>query len=85
MIVKIDIVKAAKVLAKHSIESYYISLNKDKTEQEIIDIIYLTNESIGEDGVKTKTLIDFKPGIKQEAERLYNTYFNLLKDSKNYN
>lgn len=44
MIVKLDIVKAAKVLAKNAIESYYVNLNKDKSPEEIEKLIYITND-----------------------------------------
>jgi glutaredoxin len=44
MIVKINIVKAAKVLTQKAIEHYYVDLNKNKSKEEIEDIIYIVKE-----------------------------------------
>jgi len=85
MIVKLDIVKAAKVLAKLNIENYYRSLNPNVSDAELLKIIYICNETELENGVKVETIVDLKPTIKIEAQKLYDTYFKILKDIKNYN
>lgn len=81
MIVKLDIVKAAKVLTERNIQNYYIAVNSDKSLDEVQNIIYDFEETRDKKGniVKVRT---FKPEVAEQAKVIYKEYFKTLKYCK---
>ena len=82
MIQKINIIKAASILAEIDLLNQYKHMNPSLSEEEVKKLIYRYEDVHQEDGSVINQVIDFKLEAKKQFEDLYKSTFAVLQSCK---
>ena len=82
MIQKINIIKAASILAEIDLLNQYKHMNPSLSEEEVKKLIYRYEDVHQEDGSIINQIIDFQLESKKQFEDLYKSTFAVLQSCK---